>query len=387
MLPQPKRKHIVNADPDAFPDPGNGKPSRMEEAEAQNSRFLSQYPAIRQLLDLLPEPILLLNREGSIIFANRAFLADRGLSRSRTLAGLDPCSLLGCPDHKRASPEEPVYERPCLIGQAVVAARRGLTFDRKGVFEAVESGTESRRLCSSLLQVGNDTHILLATWGGSAPRELETAFGLSLEHLLSEAGGLRGIMEFIERIGGMRFPAFHGKLQRLLEAFLEEVRVQELMNRVVAGTRPAESGEHDLGALLIEQLRPLVPKMARVHKSLVLDLEVDALKVTGDARLIGEVVQLVVRHALQAAAAYAEVFVSAEVLDGRRFIKVHYPGFIPRDEQLALFRTALKGGHPRCESTLHAAAILCHHGLGAELGFESDRQRGTTFLVALPEDV
>jgi signal transduction histidine kinase len=98
------------------------------------------------------------------------------------------------------------------------------------------------------------------------------------------------------------------------------------------------------------------------------------------ARILGNLV----KNALEASPAGAEVTVRGEARGGHPEFTVHNPGAMPAEVQHQLFQRSFSTkGRDRGLGT-YSVKLLAERYLGGRVSFESTPDRGTTFRVELP---
>ena len=125
-------------------------PAERSPAEeiARQRRYFAGQPFFEEILQFVPDPVLIVNRNRQIVYANRAFLAMAGSTEITGLVSLRPGEAMGCRHARKAAARCGTTRccRSCGMTRAILQGQSGrdaveecrLTVQRDGAEEALD---------------------------------------------------------------------------------------------------------------------------------------------------------------------------------------------------------------------------------------------------------
>ena len=366
-------------------------PERSDAATVGNQHALFEAtPLILELLDAMPNGVVILNPQRQIVHFNRAFAGT--VTESGPALGLRPGEILNC---------EHAWENPAGCGTSTHCATCGAA----RAIQSAQQGTVAMEDCRLNIGSGDDVAALdLRVWatpfamageqftifavndisGEKRRKALERIF---FHDIRNSAGAISGVAQLLELADATDIEEIHsyGELLSMAsERLLDEIQSQRQLLAAESGELAVTLDSVDTLAFLEE----LVPRY-RSHevaegRGLVVAATCEQHRLETDPALLGRVIGNMVKNALEATQRGDTVTVSCEEINGGVRFWVHNPGFIPRNVQLQLFQRSFSTkGDGRGLGTF-SMKLLAERYLGGGVDFISTRAGGTTFMVTLP---
>ncbi len=346
---------------------------------------------LREMLEAIPEYVMILGPEGLLLTANSRLLHDFGL-QSLHIFGKRPGDLLGCIN----VPECPAG---CMTGKHCSTCGAGISI----------TGTRERNT-----RVSNECRIISGK-GGAANLDLEvTATPLTINDMpvifcvmkdisaekrrkvlervffhdvMNTVSGICSLAELLageEEIPGEQRSAYNQWLVDLSGKLAEEINQQR---RLLA----AERGEFkpDMEPVMVREFMQTVHALYSSHtlaqdRNLVLG-EVPDIIMLSDGSLLRRILGNLVKNALEAIPAGDTVTLYCVNTDEKITFYVHNPGVISPDVQLQLFQRSFstKAEEGRGIGT-YSVKLFGERYLKGKVAFTSSEAEGTIFSFSLP---
>lgn len=351
-------------------------------------RFLSE------LLEAIPDMVLVLDSERQAVAANRQALATLGKTED-LLIGLRPGDILGCVG---------VSEAPNGCG---TGARCGLCGAVQAILASQQSGEgvsrEARILVDGTSVLALDLLITArpTTLGGlpltifilrdisdqKRRAILETLF---FHDILNAAGGINGLAVILADTDRCLPPEKEQEcrrgMARLSQRLVEEICHQRDLLDAERGMFKPRMEEIHLPTALREVRELYASHPVARGRSLEVGEE-SACTIRSDATIVRRVLGNLVKNALEATPEGGVVRTTCRDLGDRVALDVHNPGVMPREIQLQVFQRSFstKADRGRGIGT-YSIKLFVERYLKGAVGFTSAEPGGTTFSVTLPKE-
>ncbi len=362
---------------------------------ARQSAYFSASPVFVQFMDYIPDPVLVVNQERQIVYANKTALTLGSESGHAEALGLRPGELFGC-RHGAEAENGCGTTRFCgccgavkailesQAGRAAVEECRMTISGEKG-----ERAIDLRIWATPIEYEGERFTFFVAHDIRDEKRReaLERSF---LQEVNSTAMTLQAVSLLLNaRNLGLVAPrdgVQHDHVRHvrtLADQLLDQLDAQRLL---VA----AESGQLQLRIAPVRSLE-LLEEIVQVYRLDVLqgrriciaDNSSDLL-FQSDKRLLNRVLRNMVKNALEASASGETVTIGCR-LDGEEVLFwVHNRTYMPENVRLQIYsRSFSTKGAGRGVGT-YAMRLLTERFLGGRLAFTSSEADGTTFYASYP---
>jgi signal transduction histidine kinase len=344
------------------------------------------------VIEGLPDPVMVLNRQRQIIAGNSALLALVGLTSWEHVLGLRPGEAAHCIRHAEGpggcgtglsclncGAVDAVLK--CFASRAPVAQECRLQVQRAAGTTALDVLVRANPV--ALADFDLAVVVFRDISAEKRRRVLERVFLHDVLNNVSKIGSLAYLLEqpdtdaataaeymrYLQQLAMEMAEEIHGHRELLaaeqghLEVKSADVPAADILEQVVASYQ-----HHELA-------RGRVLRRGRAERVVL----------HTDAGLLRRVLGNLVKNALEATPTGGVVTVGAEADTSEVTFFVHNPGFIPEDIQGQIFQRSFttKEGEGRGVGT-HSVKLLTERYLGGRAAFTSTETDGTRFTVTLP---
>lgn len=352
----------------------------------QQEELLTSRELTRMLLNAVPTPVLVINSDWQVVYANAAVLKMLA-SSSHTVQGLRAGEEFHCIHGRSGRGVSPSPScRVCGVAQVVAAALDGhgmvsdcrLTCDLSG-----EASSLDLRAWATPLAVGGDILSILVLADISHEKRRAVLENVCFHDLLNTLTGIRGLLDVLGSSPVQECPEICTTLDRMTERSIEEICSLRLLAQAEESTLKVIREELLTGALLRDIVQTLRCHPAARGKELVLDAATVDLLLYSDRRLLRRVVENMVLNALEASTVGGTVTLGCrQTAEGIDFF-VHNSTWMPSDVQLQVFQRSFSTkGDGRGIGT-YSIRLLSSLLLG-KVDFTSTPELGTTFHATFP---
>lgn len=343
---------------------------------------------IRNLLDAMPTPLLLLNRHHQIVYANQSLLNMVSALHERQVHGMRPGEVLDCIVARESANGCGTAEacKSCGAVMATLSSQTGrcdereccITRDVQGRLEALDL-----RVRTTPIEHAGEHYTAYTITDISHEKRRRVLERIFFHDILNVAGSIHGFAEFLLQHAPENQDEIYALIKTASEQAIEEIQTQRLL---------AAAENHEL------QIRPepvYLPDFLqatvgifRLHKvarerTLHLTPRIPEIILTSDRTLLGRMLGNTIKNALEACAPGEKVTVDCEDVGERVRISVHNPGVIaPRARTRIFQRSFSTKGEDRGLGT-YSLRLLGNY-LKSEVSFTSCREKGTTFHITHP---
>ena len=358
-----------------------------DEIASQRSQLLS-HPLVGELLNCLPDPVLILNQQRQIVLANRAF-TDLVRPCAADLVGLRPGEALNCV-HSAEGPGgcgTTTFCRYCGAVQAILEAQRtsrACTEECRIMrdFECDPSPLDLRVWATPLPGAGPFTVFAIKDISDEKRRAvLERIF---YHDVMNAAGGLLGTLELWKGMSGREAEEISATACYLAEQIIEEIQAGRDLTAAERGELVPEFGEINVAALLASLGSSYGHFASLDDKRLITEPPAASATIYSDAALLRRVLGNLIKNGLESSQPGGAVTVRLEGNDAPAFL-VHSDSVMPEAVQRQIFQRSFttKPGAGRGIGTF-SVKILTERYLKGTVSFTSTAGEGTTFTVRLP---
>ena len=362
------------------------------EVIARQSAYFSSSPVFVQFMDYIPDPVLVVNSERQIVYANKSALALGRESGNQEALGLRPGELFGC-HHGTEAENGCGTTRFCSCCGAVKAilesqaGRSAVEECRIGVAE--EKRATDLRVWATPIEYEGERFTFFVAHDIRDEKRREALERSFLHDVNSTAMTMQAVSLLLNArsLGmpqkGSAQQDYVRHLRVLADQLLDQLDGQR---QLVA----AESGQLQLRVAPVRSLE-LLEEIAQLHRVDALqgrririaDESVDIL-FQSDKRLLSRVLRNMVKNGLEGSASGETVTLGCRLDGGHVQFWVHNRTYMPENVRLQVFsRSFSTKGAGRGLGT-YSMRLLTERFLGGEMAFTSTESEGTTFYASYP---
>jgi len=365
-----------------------GAEGATQVVKRQQEELLSTRGLIRQLLNAVPMPLLVINRAWQVVYANNSVLEMLAASGTATISGLREGEEFHCIHGRPEDAGEDATPscRICGVARAVAVALNGegtirdcrLTCDLAG-----EAHSLDLRAWATPLAIGEETLSVLVLADISHEKRRVLLENVYFHDLLNTLTGIRGLLDVLSHSDVTERPVICSSLDRMTLRSIEEIDALRLLTQAEDCTLQVVWAELGTGSLLEEIVATFSCHPSARGKRVILDPEMIDVSFRSDRRLLRRVVENMLLNALEATDGGGSVSLGCWQIAGQVNFWVHNDTWMPDEIQLQVFQRSFSTkGQQRGVGT-YSIKLLSSHILGT-VNFVSTPENGTIFQASFP---
>ncbi|MCF7801761.1 MAG: GHKL domain-containing protein [Candidatus Marinimicrobia bacterium] len=363
-------------------------PDRLPTREiTKQALVLAEESLLRQLLDSIPNVVMVLNRFRQVVYANDALWKTLGDEIPENVFGFRPGEIFDCihSDEMTAGCGTSEFCRECGAAKAILNSQtiKGVDFQECRITRKHPDEALDWMVKATHFNYRGEDYTIFALTEISGQKRREVLERIFFHDVLNTAGTLHGFTQLLKSMDPGDIPAAVEQIGILSERLMNEIRTQQLLTR-------AEQGELELEITPVYPAA-LVEEIAREYRQHPLannrEIEVrpmdDSVTLRSDLSLLRRVLGNMVKNAIEASGPGEAITLACDAADNAVEFRVHNPQFIPRNIQLQIFsRSFSTKGKGRGLGT-YSMKLLTERYLKGTVGFETSKMDGTTFFVRI----
>lgn len=352
--------------------------------ERQQQAWQSQ-PFLAQVLQAVPEIIIVLNSNQEMVFANEALRGrlkapDVGEGGHRRWG-----SILGC--------QHAVEKGGCGVTRfcSICGGLKAIETALRGTRDVQECRILSRsgaaldfQMTAVPIDFGVDRYVICTMADISAQKRCQALERLFFHDVLNTAVGIRGLADLLKEAEGEKAVEIRNVIANTAGTLVEQIQSPRLLtmaenNDLAVSLRPIDSLDF-LGGIL-ENWRE---QGTTHHLKLVVNADSRSVRFSSDKTILTHVLNSMVKNAFEASLRGMEIALGCYADDQAVIFTVRNAAVLAEDVQLQVFQRYFSTrGSGRGLGT-YSMKLLTEQYLGGKVGFTSGGNAGTTFTVRLP---
>jgi len=363
-------------------------PERASKAElTQAVHVIDRLYSVRDLLEAVPGPAIILNLQRQIIAANQRFLRIMQVRHVEEVLGMRPGEALHC----RWAESAPsgcgtgqacqycdfvktllvaLSEHELVTGECRLLTRTGAALDLE---MAVTHNVFDEMI---FLFVG------MRDVGAEKRREvLERTF---FHDVLNTAGGIQGLLTLMTMDNNreVKDESFQ-RLQKLSSLLIEEIQSQRQLLAAENNVLMVEPQPFRLDGWLCN-LVDIYEKQPLANNKQIIITSMPTTTMRTDQTLLSRVIGNLLKNALEATEPGGRVDLGAKVNNREATIFVHNDAVLDESTSLQLFQRSFSSKGSGRGVGLYSAQLFTERFLGGKISFRSSADDGTVFEVRIP---
>ncbi len=351
-------------------------------------RFFAEMPSLqRELLDAVPNVLMVLNGQRQATYVNAALLKLLGLPDATSVLGQRPGEILNCAHAAEAEYGcgTSVFCRTCGVVRAILSSLEGQKSQRECRIMQRDGSALDLRVDAMPLVIHGETYSIFTVQdiGHEKRRQaLERMFFHDLLNLVQVVVGYASLMQESDNLNGNRH--YVEIITRAADYLVQEINAQRDLTL-------AESGDLSVKCEPVESLALLrLVQMFYERHAVAVDRTISIADgaqpavFVSDPVLLERVIGNMVKNALEACADGDTVTLTCAVKSGWIIFEVHNPQVMPDDVQLQVFKRSFSTKGPGHGLGTYSIKLLGETYLGGRVSFVSTPQSGTIFSAAFP---
>lgn len=363
---------------------------RASADDLQRQRQLfCDFPLMTQILDSVPNIVLVLNRERQIVYANQN-LYDTLHVRPEEIElvfGSRPGEVWKCVHAFESVGGCGTTEfcETCGAVQAILASQE----NRSDVQECriIQEGTGDAldlRVWAKPLEIGGELFSIFTVVDISHEKRREVLERIFFHDLLNTAGGLKGSAELFQEASAEELNEFQDLILTLSDELIEEIQAQRLLVAAEKETLAIHPSVFNTGDVLQEIVGLYSGHQVSLGRQIKIADKVFRGSVTTDRTLLRRVIGNMTKNALEATERGAVVTLGCDDVDGGIVFWVQNPGYIPKDIQRQIFQRSFSTKGPGRGLGTYSIKLLTEQYLNGRVSFTTSLDSGTVFRAFCP---
>ncbi len=351
--------------------------------------LLERNAVARQVMDAVPEMVMVLNAKRQLVFGNSTLLKAAGKESLDQLLGLRPGDILGC-IHASRSEHGCGTTQFCKYCGAYKALVSGLAGQRKSeecrVTRYVHDEIEAMdlRVHSVPISVEGITFIFFHVADISQEKRKLALERIFFHDILNTVGGVQGLLELVQ-------DEINGESKDLLELALRQTR--SVVEEILAQKALNAAESHQLGVspqdvntldVLLHVRDTYSNHLVGQDRHINIASGSEAMVLFTDPVLLRRVLGNMVKNALEASNPGAKVELGVVRKAGSVVFWVKNEAVIPKDVQLQIFKRSFSTKSKGRGLGTYSIKLLAEEYLKGKTWFTSQSASGTVFYVELP---
>ncbi len=360
--------------------------SSKDEVQRQKNNLETESFAI-DLLNKIPDIIVILNKHRQIVYANNALYEALDINDSESVLGFRPGELLSC---VHASESEggcgtTEFCRTCGAVKAIITALEGKKDCQECRIISSNGDAFDFRVSTNPINLNNENYSVFSISDISDEKRKALFEKLFFHDIINTAGGMKGFIQVLKDADPT------SNIEKCVE-MLDHLS-NNLIDEIMAQKYLTDAENNELAILLIKlktvQVIEDVIKAFQYHqvsesRYLKIDKHCADIIVVNDKSIIRRIIGNMIKNALEAVNPGETVSVGCRKQNDYVEFWVHNPGFIPRHVQLQIFQRSFSTkGKGRGLGT-YSMKLLSERYLKGRVSFTSSIELGTRFSVLFP---
>jgi len=370
-------------------------PAERASSESIYKSFLlfKDMDLLERLFSIVPNVILILNKERQTVFCNQTLLELLKLNSFDEVLGKRPGEILQC-IHSKETPYgcgTTEFCSKCGAVNAILNTQKSLktSIEECRILVNRDSSIEALDLqvVTNIIEIEGETYITFHITDISDEKRRKILEKIFFHDVLNTAGIISGITEVIDQIEDKNlFKEFMSKLNLTSHRLIEEIQAQRQLLQ-------AENNELQINKKIINSISYLKELITEYsyhesarNKLLVLGKESEDFIFISDSAILGRVLGNMIKNALEASKIKEVVTISCKTISTGYEFSVHNLSFIPKDIQLQIFQRSFSTKGSNRGIGTYSIKLLTEKFLNGKVWFESSKENGTTFYITLPKE-
>jgi len=352
----------------------------------QQSLVFGKNKILIDLANSLSQMLLILNKERQIVFANQLFLNWLKVSDLKEILGKRPGESVNCiySNISVGGCGTTEFCRTCGAINSILEAQLGIQSTKECRILTTENDALDLKITSSPYEYEGNNFTTFAIIDISDEKRRKTLERVFFHDVLNSAGGISGLSGFLQEINDKNeIVEIAQIIKRSADNLIEEIQLQRELSA-------AERGDLELSFTEINSLQILksVKELFSNHE-IVKDKHIKIsdsafdINFNADNVLLRRILGNMLKNGLEASLPGQTVVLSSEKKGDKVVFSVQNSTFIPIEIQRQLFQRSFSTKGTGRGIGTYSMKLLGEKYLKGKVWFESSRENGTSFFIAL----
>ncbi len=349
------------------------------------SALVARIEHLNAFLDVIPNIIVVLNRQRQIVFANRPLLDLLGLKDANELLGLRPGEALhcihagevnGCGTAEACS--------TCGAVLAILGSQDGKIETRECRVTQQSGNALDLRVWAAPVTVHGESFTVFAVANIGDEKRRRVLERLFFHDILNTAGNVFSYAELLQSANHEELEEYKGAVRHLAEMLIDEIHAQQQLLAAESHELQLQVGTVDALVLLRETIEAYQSLSAAQACALRIAPEAQPATLVTDRTLLRRVLGNLTKNAVEASHKGEVVTLSCRPEATQVLFTVHNPAVMPQDVQLQVFQRSFSTKGTGRGLGTYSIKLLSERYLRGRVSFTSTPETGTVFTVVYP---
>lgn len=357
----------------------------LETLQQQFDRFATN-DHMRQIVDAVPDMVVVLNRQRQIVYANQAFYDIPEIEQDEVVNGLRPGEALRCM-HALSSRDgcgTTEFCRTCGALTAILSGLRGEETVQECRITRADGSALDLRVWATPLVVEDEMFTIFAVQDISNEKRRRILERLFFHDILNTAGILMGFAEILRDADAQELDLIKDQFYEFSRRLIDEINTQKTLSIAETDELVVDWQPVDSLALLEETSLFYSGHEVAQGRRLWIKPDAEAVMFTSDPTLLRRILGNLIKNALEASSPGEQVTLNTWGDNDQVVFCVHNEMVMPPDVRLQVFQRSFSTkGEGRGLGT-YSVKLLTTRYLHGAVSFTSTAGKGTTFHVRFP---
>jgi K+-sensing histidine kinase KdpD len=353
---------------------------------------ISNIQLVDSMFSAVPNPVVILNQERQVVFANTAFKELIHVSDEKQILGQRPGEAVNCihafETHGGCGTTQ--FCRECGAVKAILKAQKGKA-DVQECRITAKVGDEltafDLRVWATPHEFDGEQFVVFSVADISSEKRRRVLERIFFHDIINTAGAIQGLADMYLTTDDLEVVRELGIDTMLVQAstqLVDEIQAQSQLMAAESGELSVIPSAYESRALLQQLIDVYQNHHVAERRIIHLDVKVQNAMIQSDRALMGRVIGNMIKNALEASKPGEVVTVGCEhYFDYVRFW-VHNNKVMPKQIQLQVFQRSFSTkGDGRGLGT-YSMKLLTENYLQGRISFESTPEKGTVFMATYP---
>lgn len=353
-----------------------------DEIQGQARYFLDMPPQPRYLLDIVPDVLMVLNRQRQMVFANEPLFKLLGQPDASILWGQRPGEILNCVHafETEGGCGTTEFCRMCGAVNVILDSLNAQYSVRECRIIQRDGNALDLRVSAAPLPVNGERFSVFVINDISHEKRRQSLERIFFHDLLNIAQILMGFSTMMQtQPAESRITEYSNIIYYAATHLVEEITMQRDLSMAENGELTARPAPVDSLEILRQAQTFYQGHQAAENRFIVIAEQAQAVAFHSDSTLLGRVIGNMVKNALEACAPGETVTLTCRAEGDQVVFEVHNPAFIPRDVQLQIFQRSFSTKGAGRGLGTYSMKLLSERYLGGRVDFTTTPEAGTTF--------
>lgn len=357
-----------------------------EEIKLQSSEITSN-STIKEILNAVPEAVLILNVQRQIVFVNTATLQTLGLEDWQIICGLRPGEALQC-DHSTETEGgcgTTEFCQYCGAANAILASQKGNTITEECRITQSDSGTAlDLKVKAAPFKSNNQTYTVFSILDISDEKRKQALQRIFFHDILNTAGGLSGYSELLKDANPEETNEYKDIIYELSNRIVEEINSQRQLIAAENGELHVEKNEIRSLDILKSVVGGYRKHQVAKDKEILVESSAENIPFESDYALLSRVLGNLIKNALEATDEEGKIVVDCRLSGDQVMYTVNNQKVMPDKIKMQIFQRSFSTKGAGRGLGTYSIKLLTEKYLGGKVSFTSDEKNGTTFTLLFP---